>query len=87
MQVNVTWSQTVNNAFPVNSSVAEYAIQVPGANLSYNGDPDGTIGTMSGAGRAASGARPGALSQVMGTKLTTRKTGLLSVMTGESSEC
>ena len=41
----------------------------------------------SGAGRAASGARPGALSQVMGTKLTTRKTGLLSVMTGESSEC
>lgn len=54
MQVGVTWSQTVNNAFPVNSSVAEYAIKVPGVNLSYNGDPDGTIGTMSGAGRAAS---------------------------------
>ena len=41
----------------------------------------------SGAGRVASGERPGALSQVMGTKLTTRKTGLLSVMTGKSSEC
>ncbi|OLR55033.1 hypothetical protein BHK98_02500 [Hornefia porci] len=54
MQVKVTWSQTNNSSYPVNSTTAEYAIKVPGENLTYNGNADGVIGTMAGAGRAAS---------------------------------
>ena len=54
MQVKVTWSQTKNNSFPVDSTTAEYAIKVPEDNLTYNGSADGTIGTMAGAGGAAS---------------------------------
>lgn len=54
MQTKVTWSQTKNNSYPVNSTEAEYAIKVPGAGLSYSGTADGTIGTIAGAGGAAS---------------------------------
>ena len=54
MQTKVTWSQTKNSSYPVESQTAEYAIQVPGPGLSYNGNPDGTIGTVTGAGGAAS---------------------------------
>lgn len=54
MQVKVTWSQTDNKAYPVDSTTAEYAIAVPGEGITYNGNADGTIGTMAGAGRAAS---------------------------------
>ena len=54
MQTKVTWSQTRNNAYPVNSTAAEYAIKVPGENLSYTGTADGVIGTIAGAGGAAS---------------------------------
>lgn len=54
MQTKVTWSQTKNNAYPVDSTTAEYAIKIPGAGLTYSGAADGTIGTMAGAGGAAS---------------------------------
>ena len=54
MQVKVTWSQTKNNAYPVDSTTAEYAIKVPEEGLTYNGTADGTIGTLAGAGGAAS---------------------------------
>lgn len=54
MQVKVTWSQTKNNAYPVDSTTAEYAIKVPEEGLTYNGTADGTIGTIAGAGGAAS---------------------------------
>lgn len=54
MQTKVTWSQTKNNSYPVDTTTAEYAIKVPGAGLSYSGDADGTIGTLAGAGGAAS---------------------------------
>lgn len=54
MQTKVTWSQTRNNAYPVNSTAAEYAIKVPGENLSYTGAADGVLGTIAGAGGAVS---------------------------------
>lgn len=54
MQTKVTWSQTRNNAYPVDSQTAEYAIQMPNPGLTYSGNADGTIGTVAGAGGAAS---------------------------------
>ena len=54
MQTKVTWSQTKNSSYPVDTTVAEYAIKVPGLDLTYNGTADGTIGTIAGAGGAAS---------------------------------
>lgn len=54
MQTKVTWSQTRNTSYPVDQSVAEYAIKVPAAGLSYTGTEDGMIGTLAGAGGAAS---------------------------------
>ena len=54
LQTKVTWSQTKNSSYPVDTTTAEYAIKVPGAGLSYNGTADGTIGTLAGAGGAAS---------------------------------
>lgn len=54
MQTKVTWSQTKNTSYPVDTTVAEYAIKVPGQDLTYNGTADGIIGTIAGAGGAAS---------------------------------
>lgn len=58
MQVKVTWSLTNNKSYPVDSTTAEYAIKVPGEDLSYNGAADGTIGTLAGKGGAASAFIP-----------------------------
>lgn len=54
LQTEVTWSQTANNAYPVDSTTAEYAIAVPAAGLTYTGSEDGEIGTLAGKGGAAS---------------------------------
>ncbi len=54
MQVKAHWTQTKNNSYPVDSQTAEYAIKVPAAGLTYNGNADGTIGTVAGEGGAAS---------------------------------
>lgn len=54
MQTTVTWSLTNNKSYPADTTVAEYAIKVPGAGMSYSGSADGIIGTIAGAGGAAS---------------------------------
>lgn len=54
MQTKVTWSLTKNSSYPVDTTTAEYAIKVPGSGLSYTGSEDGVIGTLAGAGGAAS---------------------------------
>lgn len=54
MQTKVTWSQTRNNSYPVDQTEAQYAIKVPDPGLIYNGEEDGVIGTLAGAGGAAS---------------------------------